>query len=91
MPAGCTGPDENSLVESVTGSTLVGDFTHADGSRYIFIVNKSLTNSQMCYPKLRKPATRMDIISAYTGVATTYGGEQCFLAPGQGALLKIVP
>jgi len=91
VPAGCTGPDANSLIEAIAGPMLVGDFTHEDGSRYLIIVNKSFTSSAACFPKLRKPAARLDVISAYTGAATPFVGEQCFLAPGQGVLLKLVP
>ncbi len=91
VPAGCVGPDDQSLVESIAGPFLVGDFTHDDGSRYFVLVNKSLTNSAYCAPKLRKPASRIDLVSAYTGAATPFVGEQCYLAPGQGAVLKIVP
>jgi hypothetical protein len=91
VPTGCAGPDDKSLVESIAGPFLVGDFTHEDGSRYFVLVNKSLTNSAYCAVKLRKPATRIDLVSAYTGAATPFVGEQCYLAPGQGAVLKVVP
>ncbi len=91
VPAGCAGPDDKSLVESIPGPFLVGDFTHEDGSRYFILVNKSFTNSAYCAVKLRKPAARIDLISAFSGAATPFVGEQCYLGPGQGAVLKIVP
>ncbi|HEX4415838.1 MAG TPA: hypothetical protein VH107_19565 [Lacipirellulaceae bacterium] len=91
MPPGCAGPDDKSLVKSIAGPFLVGDFTHEDGSRYFMLVNKSFTNSVYCAPKLRKAAGRIDLISSYTGGASPFVGEQCYLAPGQGMLLKIIP
>jgi hypothetical protein len=91
VPPGCVKPDENSLVESIAGPFMVGDFTHEDGSRYFILVNKSFTNSFYCAPKLRKAGSRIDVISAYTADASPWVGEQCYLAPGQGAVLKIVP
>jgi hypothetical protein len=91
VPAGCTGPDENCLVEAIAGQMLVGDFTHADGGRYVLIVNKDLANSIPCHPKFRKPIKAIELISSYSGTATPYEGEQCWLAPGQGVLLKLIP
>jgi hypothetical protein len=89
VPAGCAGPDDKSLVEAIPGPFVVGDFTHEDGSRYFILVNKSFTNSAYCAVKLRKTAATIDLVSAYTGTATPFVGEQCYLAPGQGVLLKL--
>lgn len=91
VPPGCTAPDDKSLVESIPGPFLVGDFTHEDGSQYFMLVNKSFTSSVYCAPKLRKPAARIDLVSAYDSNVTPFVGEQCYLAPGQGMLLKIIP
>ena len=45
VPTGCTGPDDKSLVKAIPGPVLAGDFTHADGSSYVMLVNKDFTNS----------------------------------------------
>lgn len=89
VPAGCSGPDGESLVETIAGPMLVGDFTHEDGTRYVMVVNKSLAGSMGCYPKFRKPPARLEVISAYTGTPMGFEGEQAVLAPGQGVLLKL--
>ena len=91
VPAGCTGPDDKCLIEAIAGPMLVGDFTHTDGSRYVVIVNKDFARSIPCHPKFRKPIKALELISAYHGTATPYEGEQCWLAPGQGVLLKLMP
>jgi hypothetical protein len=90
VPRGARGPDDHSLVESAPTPTLVGEFTHDDGTRYILIVNRSFTDSVPCMPKLRTPA-RLEQLSPYTGRLMPYDGEAIWLAPGQGSLLKLVP
>lgn len=91
VPTGCTGPDDKCLVEAIAGPMLVGDFTHTDGSRYIMIVNKDFAGSIPCHPKFRTPIARLELVSAYNGALTPYEGEQAWLAPGQGILLKLIP
>jgi len=89
IPSGCHGPATNSLVSGIDGGNLlVGDFTHADGSRYVMVVNKSLTASRTCWPQFRKSPKTLKHISAYTGALTPYEGEYVWLAPGQGVLIK---
>jgi hypothetical protein len=89
VPAGCTGPDKDSLVKSMSGPMLVGDFTHADGSRYVMIVNKDFNGSIPGWPQLRKSAKKIESVSAYDGSLLPYEGEYTWIAPGQGVLLKI--
>lgn len=90
VPEGCTGPDDQSLVTGVGGNMLVGDFTHEDGSRYAMIVNKDFVMSTVCGPAYRK-ASKVELVSPYTGALVPYEGEQVWLAPGQAHLLKITP
>jgi hypothetical protein len=90
VPNGATGPGTNSLITGVAGNTfVVGDFTHRDGSRYVMIVNKDLARSHHCSPQFRKPPRRLQHVSPYTGALQPFEGEQVWLAPGQGALLKM--
>jgi hypothetical protein len=89
VPSGCTGPDDKSFVKAIPGSMLVGDFTHADGSHYVMIVNKSLTSSTYVSPQYREAVKSVEMISAYSGQPTSFEGEQGWVAPGQGVLLKL--
>jgi hypothetical protein len=88
VPEGCAGPDDQSLVKAVHGPMLVGDFTHEDGSRYVMIVNKNLTASVTPQPEFRQPAGTLYFVSPYNGALGEFTGEQIWLAPGQGVLLK---
>lgn len=89
IPAGCHGPGTNSLVASISGEMAVGDFTHTDGTRYVMVVNKNLAKSIPCDPHFRHPPKSLKFISPYTGQAGAFEGEQIWLAPGHGVLLKL--
>jgi hypothetical protein len=89
VPAGCTGPDDKSLVKAIPGSMLVGDFTHSDGSRYIMIVNKDFHGSIIGSPQFREPVSKLQSVSIVDGSLLPYEGEYTWIAPGQGVLLKI--
>ncbi len=90
VPNGCHGPSTNSLVVSISGGNfVVGDFTHRDGSRYVLVVNKSLSTSSVCAPEFRQPPRRVRHVSPYTGQLQPFEGEDKWLAPGHGALLKL--
>jgi hypothetical protein len=91
VPAGCAKPDESSLVAAIDGPILVGDFTHEDGSKYVFVVNKDFAASRPGFPKFRKSPAKVELVSPYSGDLTPFEGEQVWLAPGQGALLKLTP
>ena len=90
VPGGSHSPTDKNLLESINGTDfMAGDFTHRDGSRYILIVNKSVIKSTYCQPKFRTPPRRVRMVSPYTGQLTDFSGEQTWLAPGQGVLLKL--
>jgi hypothetical protein len=89
-PAGASGPPANSLLSSAGGEQfMVGDFTHRDGSRYVMIVNKDLAKSHPCSPQFRQPPRRLLHVSAYSGALTPFEGEDVWLPPGGGVLLKV--
>lgn len=88
VPAGCTGPDEKSLVKAIPGHMLVGDFTHADGTRYIMIVNKDFNGSIVGSPQFRRPVSKLQLVSTLDGSLLPYEGEYTWIAPGQGVLIK---
>ena len=89
VPSGCHGADANSLVTAMDGDFGVGDFTHADGTRYVMIVNENLLTSAPCHPQFRHAPKSVKLISPYTGNAEPLEGEQTWLAPGTGVLLKV--
>ncbi|AMV40298.1 hypothetical protein [Planctomyces sp. SH-PL62] len=91
VPTGGQAPGEQSLVESIEGPMLVGEFTHEDGSRYVMIVDKSFTESVACRPKFRTPPSKIEQVSPYSGALQSYDGENIWLAPGQGVLLRLTP
>ncbi|MEW6304710.1 MAG: hypothetical protein AB1705_14645 [Verrucomicrobiota bacterium] len=89
VPTGCQGPPETSLIAAIPGNDfLVGEFTHRDGSRYVMVVNRSVTKSRYCWPQFRKAPKRLLHVSPYSGALTSYEGEYVWLSPGAGVLLK---
>ncbi|MBI3853284.1 MAG: hypothetical protein HY298_23790 [Verrucomicrobia bacterium] len=90
VPEGSHGPTEKSLVKAVgTAEFVCGDFTHEDGSRYVMVVNKDFKKSRHCSLQYQTPPKRVLMVSPYSGQLTSFEGEQAWLAPGQGVLLKI--
>jgi len=90
VPGGCHGPDEKSLLTSAGSEHfMAGDFTHEDGSRWVMIVNRDLTKSYPCGPAYRIAPKKVQMVSPYSGALTAFEGEQVWLAPGQGVLLKL--
>lgn len=91
LPANGRSPSTNSLISAVNDEHfMVGDFTHRDGSRYVMIVNKDLSKSHPCAPQFRKSPHGLQKVSPYSGALSSFEGEDIWLAPGQGALLKVV-
>ena len=90
IPSGSSGPTTTSLVTGVSGNNfLVGEFTHQDGSRYLMVVNKDVVKSRHCALEYRKVPRRVQHVHAYSGTLIPFEGEDLWLAPGGGALLKI--
>ena len=82
-------PPDSLVTSAGSPQFLAGDFTHTDGTQYVMIVNKSLTSPAPVGLQLRTPAKQVMLISPYTGDPTPFEGEQVWLAPGAGALLKL--
>jgi hypothetical protein len=89
IPRNLPGPDESTQIKSAPGNLLVGDFTHEDGTAYVLCVNKDFTGNQVLQPQFNKPVKTIQIVSPYSGTLVPFEGEQCWLAPGQGMLLKL--
>ena len=53
------------------------------------IVNRDVSSSVACGPEFRDPVTAVERISSFTGRPLPFAGENVWLAPGQGMLLRI--
>jgi len=84
------GPTETDLVKSMPkGDYVVGDFTHADGTRYVMIVNKSLKLSVNCLPEFNDASASVKYVSPITGETKKFPRPYYWLSPGQGVLLRL--
>ena len=92
IPTGCKGPGEASLITGLEADQehfFAGDFTHADGSRWVMIVNRNVTTSFRPVPKFRTPPKQVRMLSPFTGELVAHDGEQMWVAPGGGVLLRL--
>jgi hypothetical protein len=89
VPQGAAAPDDQSLITACGGNVVIGDFTHEDGARYVMIVNKDFNGSIVCGPQYRKQPSKVEHVSQFSGSLGSFEGEDCWLAPGQGVLLKL--
>jgi hypothetical protein len=93
LPEGTHAPSEKSLLtglEVEPEQFMAGEFTHqADGSRWVMIVNRNMTSSRPAHPKFRTPPKLVRKLSPYTGDLVPHEGEQIWLQPGGGVLLKV--
>ena len=86
------GISEKSLLTGLDSGVafIIGEFTHADdGSRWIMIVNKNLSESAFCRPKYRTQPKSVRYVSPVTGELKPFPAPWYALAPGQGVLLKL--
>lgn len=90
VPEGCQGPSAAAIVSSQNdASLLIGEFRHADGSAYAMAVNTDLHRSTPLELKFRDNPSDVQILSSYNGQPNPFRGEQKWLAPGQGMLLRL--
>ncbi len=89
LPPGTHAPDDKSLVSALDPNMLASDFTHEDGSRWVMIVNRDLANSHYCSPTFRAPPKKLQKLNSFHGQLTSFEGEDRWLAPGHGFLLKL--
>lgn len=73
----------------VAGRFLVGEFEDRQGRPYVMLVNKDLNNSFQFRLHLAKENAKLIRISPYSGKEEKFGGENDWLAPGAGVLLRI--
>ncbi len=87
VPEGCSGIGTSKYLASVSGDDLlVGEFEGPGGVPYVMVVNKSLHVSTAFGVAFKEPG-QVNRVSAYTGATGSWGGEDCWLAAGQGMLL----
>jgi len=93
IPYGCRRLLGDTLVKRVGsqtgGSFLTGEFKHEDGTPYVMIVNTNFASSTHFEVEING-SYDAHRVSPYSGVAGPVGGEDWWLAPGQGMLLKLV-
>ena len=92
VPERNQGINDKSLVKSLRAGDglVIGDFTHEDGSRWVMVVNKSLTDSQFVRPDFRIPVKSVSYVAAATGKLLPFPDPWYCLAPGAGVLLKLL-
>jgi hypothetical protein len=91
IPAGCQGLQTSKVLAELKGNDLlVGEFMGPRSTPYVMVVNKSLTDSTHFGVKFKKTEDKAPVksICSYTGEELGFEGENCWLAPGQGMLLK---
>ncbi len=90
VPALNSGSGETNLVKDLPNTdTVVGDFTHEDGSRYVMIVNKNRKASIPCVPQFNHKPSAVQYVCPRTGELRPFLPQYYWLAPGQGVLLKL--
>jgi hypothetical protein len=90
VPDGCHGSTNKDLITGTeAGDFMAGDFTHRDGSRYVLMLNKDVYKSVPCVPHYRTAPKRVQFVSPYSGRLADFDVEDCWMAPGQGVLLKL--
>ena len=70
---------------------MAGDFTHADGSRYVMCVNKDFNNNTACHPQFREPVKKLEFVSPYSGQLTPYDVAVASLAGASAMITSTVP
>ncbi len=87
VPSGCSGIETSKLLKSVTGDNLlVGEFEGPGGQPFVMVVNKDLHKSTPFWVKFKEDG-QIQKVNQYTGGIGAWGGEDCWLAAGQGMLL----
>lgn len=91
VPMGHNAPTAQTSIKEIPGGGrfIIGDFTHEDGSKYVMVVNKSVTKSYPCNPVFNGGDKKLKIVSPWKGGLQDYTREYFYLAPGQGILLKV--
>lgn len=89
VPAANEGATSSSLIASLTGPEfVVGEFTHEDSSRYVMIVNRSMTEQTHVNVKFPPYVEKAEFVDSRTGKLDRWENYY-WLSPGQGVLIKL--
>jgi hypothetical protein len=89
VPPGCSGIAQSRFIADISdGSFVIGEFESPDDKPYVMVVNKDLHHST-AFAIHFKEKGQLYRTSPYTGAALPVGGEDNWLAPGQGVLLSL--
>jgi hypothetical protein len=96
MEYGVVGADETALVKDVknhdgsTPNVLIGELKDSSGTDYVMVVNKDLTNSINAALTFKTTPKSMQEFGRWSGKLEPWTGENAWLAPGEGVLMKVV-
>jgi hypothetical protein len=69
---------------------LIGELKDSSGANYIMIANKDLTNSIGVSLTFKSPPKSMHEFGRFSGKLEPWSGENAWMAPGEGVLMKVV-
>jgi hypothetical protein len=92
VPTSCTGIASSRIVAGISGSGkfVVGEFEGPEGDPHALVVNRDFHKSTEFGIEFKAKGTLI-LVNAYTGKEEAFGGENGWLAPGQGMLFHLKP
>ena len=96
MEYGVVGADGTALVKDVknhdgtTPNVLIGELKDSSGADYVMVVNKDLANSINATLTFQTTPKSMHEFGRWSGKLEPWTGENAWLAPGEGVLMKVV-
>ena len=92
---GVVAADELSLVKAVknydgtTPNVLIGELNDPSGANYVMVVNNDLSNSINVAMTFKTTPKSMHEFGRWSGKLEPWTGENAWLAPGEGVLMKV--
>ena len=92
---GVVAADETALVKDVknhdgtTPNVLIGELNDPSGANYVMVVNKDLSNSINVAMTFKTTPKSMHEFGRWSGKLEPWTGENAWLAPGEGVLMKV--
>jgi hypothetical protein len=92
---GVVAADELSLVKAVknydgtTPNVLIGELNDPSGANYVMVVNNDLSNSVNVAMTFKTTPKSMHEFGRWSGKLEPWTGENAWLAPGEGVLMKV--
>lgn len=89
VPKGCRESTTSIFLSSISGGKFcVGEFQDQANTPYVLVVHKDLQRSVQFSIQPKKPANILRV-SPFTGDLGSWSGENNWIGPGQGMLLKL--